>query len=44
MKEVAAKFQDKAGLKPCDVSVSMVNNLLIMFGLIMFLIMLWLIW
>ena len=43
MKEVATKIQDKAGLKPCDVSVTMVNNLLTMFELIMFLIMLWLI-
>ena len=26
MKEVAAKIQDKGGLKPCHVSVTMVNN------------------
>ena len=25
MKEVAAKMQDKGGLEPCQVSVSMVN-------------------
>ena len=26
MKEVAAKIQDKGGLNPCHVSVTMVNN------------------
>ena len=26
MKEVAAKIQDKGGLKPCQVSVTMVSN------------------
>ena len=27
MKEVATKVQDKGGLKPCHVSVTMVNNI-----------------